>query len=107
MTDGYAANPDRLAAEGARFDDLAGRVGQIHRTLADALSATGECWGTDAVGASFADAHAAPAETTLTALSSLTESLGAVGTRFTATGTAYTGAEDAAVEHLRATAPDA
>jgi len=106
MSDGYAADPDRLTTRGGQFDDLVGRVGRIHRTLTDELSATGECWGSDAVGRSFGSAHAGPADDTLTALSSLTERLGGVGTRFVATGTAYTGAEDGAVERLRAVDPD-
>lgn len=106
MNDGFAADPDTLAAQGGRFDDLVGRVGRIHRTLADSLSATGECWGSDAVGRSFGAAHTGPADGTLTQLSSLTERLGGVGARFVDTGTAYTGAEDGAVEHLRAAGPD-
>lgn len=107
MNDGFAADPSRLATEGGLFDDLVGRVGLIHRTLADSLASSGECWGGDAVGRSFGAAHAAPAEGTLTRLSSLTERLGGVGSRFVDTGTAYDGAESSAVEHLRAVDPDA
>lgn len=106
MNDGFTADPDRLVTEGGRFDELVGRVGEIHRTLTDALSANGECWGSDAVGQSFGAAHVAPAEGTLTRLSSLTEQLGGVGTRFVDTGTAYAGSDEGAVEHLRATEPD-
>lgn len=108
MNDGFTADPDRLVTQGGKFDELVGRVGEIHRTLTDSLASAGECWGTDAVGRSFGAAHAAPADGTLTRLSGLTEQLGGVGTRFAGTGTAYTGSDEGAVEHLRgATDPDA
>lgn len=106
MNDGFTADPERLASQGGQFDDLVGRVGRVHRTLAEALSASGECWGGDAVGRSFGAAHTGPADGTLTRLSSLTEQLGGVGTRFVDTATAYTAAEDGAVERLRAADPD-
>ncbi|GAB3468323.1 hypothetical protein [Actinophytocola sediminis] len=105
-TAGFAADPDRLAAQGGQFDDLVGRVGRIHRTLADALSESGECWGADAVGRSFGAVHATPADGTLSQLSALTERLGGVGTRFVDTGAAYTAADDGAIERLRAAGQD-
>lgn len=106
MSDGFTADPERLVSQGGQFDDLVGRVGRIHRTLSESLSATGQCWGGDAVGRSFGSAHAAPAEGTMTQLSSLTERLGGVGTRFADTGTAYAASDTGAVEHLRAAEPD-
>ncbi|HEX2130595.1 MAG TPA: hypothetical protein VHH15_03480 [Actinophytocola sp.] len=104
---GFTADPDRLASQAGQFDDLAGRVEAIHRTLADSLTAAGECWGADAVGQSFGAAHVTPADTTLTQLSSLTSRLGGVGTRFAGTAATYTGTDEGAVERLRAADPDA
>jgi hypothetical protein len=106
MNDGFTADPERLVTQGGQFDDLAGRAGRIHQTLAESLATTGECWGSDAVGRSFGSAHATPADGTLTQLSSLTERLGGVGTRFTDTGTAYAASDTGAVEHLRTAEPD-
>ncbi|MCT2586200.1 hypothetical protein [Actinophytocola gossypii] len=110
MTDvpaGFEADPERLATQAGQFDDLAGRAETIHRTLAEALSTTGECWGTDAVGQSFRTAHAGPADGTLARLSSLTSDLGGVGARFAGTAATYTATDDGAVERLRAVDPDA
>jgi hypothetical protein len=104
---GFEADPERLATDAGQFDDLAGRVESIHRTLAESLSATGECWGADAVGHSFRAAHADPADGTLARLSSLTSDLGGVGARFAGTATTYTATDDGAVERLRAVDPDA
>jgi len=106
MNDGFAADPDRLATQAGQFDDLAGRVEAIHRTLADSLAATGQCWGGDAVGQSFDAAHTAPADGTLTQLAGLTGQLGGVGTRFADTATTYTGTDEGAVERLRVADPD-
>lgn len=106
MSDGFTVDPERLAAQAGQLDDLVGRVDRIHRTLADSLSATGRCWGGDAVGQSFEDAHAAPADGTMTNLSSLTERLGGVGSRLVDTATTYTGTDEGAVERLRAADPD-
>lgn len=107
MNDGFTADPERLATQAGQFGDLAGRVEAIHRTLAESLSASGPCWGTDAVGQSFGAAHASPADGTLTRLSGLTDQLGGVGTRFADTATTYTGTDEGAVEHLRGSDPDA
>lgn len=106
-TDGFAADPETLAARAGQFDDLADRVDAIHRTLAENLAAAGPCWGTDAVGRSFDAAHTGPSEGTLAELSALTGRLGGVGTRLTGTATTYTAVDDGAGERLRATGPDA
>ncbi|OLF05958.1 WXG100 family type VII secretion target [Actinophytocola xanthii] len=107
MNDGFEADPTRLRQQAGRFDDLAGRVAEIHRTLGESLDSAGPCWGGDAVGQSFGAAHVAPADSTLTRLGSLTEQLGGVGTRFAATADTYTGTDEAAEVRLLATEPDA
>jgi hypothetical protein len=107
MNDGFEADPARLSTQAGRLDDLVGRVAEIHRTLGESLASTGQCWGADAIGQSFGAAHAAPADATLTRLSSLSEQLGGVGTRFAATADTYTATDEAAEVRLLATEPDA
>lgn len=107
MNDGFEADPARLTTQAGRFEDLVGRVAAIQRTLGESLASTGRCWGGDAVGQSFGAAHTAPADATLTRLTSLTEQLGGVGARFAATADTYTGTDEAAEVRLLATEPDA
>jgi hypothetical protein len=64
------------------------------------LSAAGPCWGTDAVGQSFAAAHADQADATLGRLTGLPERLGSVGTRFAETAAGYSSADDDSVDRL-------
>jgi hypothetical protein len=107
MSDGYEVDPARLAEQGAQLDPLAGRIASIHQTLSAALAESGACWGTDAVGQSFAGAHAGPADSTLTQLGGLPDKLGSVGTRFTATAARYEGDDEHGATRLRAAGPDA
>jgi hypothetical protein len=107
MSDGYEVDPARLAQQGAQLDPLAGRVTAIHETLSAALSESGACWGSDAVGQSFAGAHSGPADSTLTQLGALPEQLGSVGTRFSATAATYEGDDQHGAARLRAAGPDA
>ncbi len=101
--DGYEVDPTRLAGQAGQLDPLVSRVSTIHGTLTEALAEAGPCWGTDAVGRSFAAVHADPADATLTRLGSLPRRLGSVGTRFTDTATTYEGDDQHAVDRLRAT----
>jgi hypothetical protein len=97
--DGFEVDADRLATQAGQFAPLVDRLGAIHRGLADALTADGTCWGTDAVGQSFASVHTGPADDTATRLSVLSERLGSVGTRLGDTAAAYgTGDESAAAQ---------
>jgi hypothetical protein len=107
MNDGFRADTDRLASQAGQFGDLASRAEEIHRTLSESLTSTGQCWGTDAVGQSFGAAHAGPADGTMTSLSSLSGQLGGVGTRFADTATGYTGTDQGVEDRLRAVDPDA
>lgn len=106
MTDGYTADAERLASEAGQFEGLAGRVAAIHRTLSEALAQDGACWGADAVGESFGAVHVGPADATMSRLGSLSEQLGGVGTRFSATAARYTSDDEGGVERLRAAGPD-
>jgi len=99
-SDGFDVDVDGLTARAGQFDGLVDRLGTIERDLTDALSAAGPCWGTDAVGQSFAAAHADPADATLGRLSGLTEQLGSVGTRFADTAAGYSSADDDSVDRL-------
>ncbi|MFC7617618.1 WXG100 family type VII secretion target [Actinokineospora soli] len=92
---GFEVDPTALAARAGEFTDLAARAGAIHRDLADRLAALGPCWGSDAVGASFAAAHAAGSDATLGDLDALAGRLDEVGTRFTATARGYADTESA------------
>jgi uncharacterized protein YukE len=107
MSDGYEVDTAALAAQAGQLDPLASRVASIHSTLSESLSEAGPCWGTDAVGQSFAAAHAGPADTTLTTLGGLPGRLGSVGTRFTATAATYEGDDQHGAARVRAAGPDA
>ncbi len=99
--DGFDVDAQRLAGQAGQFEPLSTRVAGIHRSLTDALTADGACWGTDAVGQSFSFVHAQPADDVVARLSSLAERLGSVGTRFADTATTYGAGEDAALDHLK------
>lgn len=102
MSDGFEVDAERLADRATQFEPLVDRLGKIHQNLSDAL-AGGPCWGTDAVGQSFAAVHADPADDAMTRLSGLSDRLASVRTRFTDTATTYQSGEQTAVEHLNAT----
>ena len=101
--DGFEVDAERLADRATQFEPLVGRLGKIHGDLRDALSTHGACWGTDAVGQSFAAIHAAPSDDAVARLSGLPERLTSVHTRLTETATTYRSGDQAAVENLKAT----
>jgi len=101
MHDGYDVDAERLAGEARQFEPLSTRVAAIHRTLNDALT-DGACWGTDAVGQSFASVHAGPADDVAARLAALSGRLGSVGTRLSDTAVTYGAGEQGAVDHLKA-----
>jgi hypothetical protein len=105
MSDGYTADVDRLAGQAGQLDPLVNQVSTIHRTLSEALTEAGSCWGADAVGESFGSAHTGPSDSTLTQLGALPDQLGSVGTRFTDTASTYAGDDQHGVERLRAAGP--
>jgi hypothetical protein len=100
--DGFNVDAERLAARAAQFEPLVGRLDTIHRTLSDALSTDGACWGTDAVGQSFGAAHATPADDAMARLAGLSGRVTSVSTRLTETAGTYQAVDQSAVEHLNA-----
>jgi hypothetical protein len=58
VTGGLEADVDRLAARAGDFDTLVERAGKISADLDSALEGAEAAWGDDAVGTSFAAAHA-------------------------------------------------
>lgn len=106
-SDGFDVDVGGLTGRAGQFDGLVDRLGTIERDLTDALASIPQsCWGTDAVGQSFAAAHADPADATLGRLAGLSEQLGSVGTRFADTAAGYSSADDAGAEHVTAVDPD-
>lgn len=103
MHDGYDVDAERLAGQASQFEPLTTRVAEIHRGLTEVLSADGVCWGTDAVGRSFASVHAQPSDDVLARLSALSGRLGSVGTRLSDTAVTYGAGEQDALDHLNAT----
>jgi hypothetical protein len=91
---GFEADPAKLARHAAEFPDYADRVGAIHGELSDALTAAGDCWGSDAAGQNFADGHVAPTGSTLDDLGALPGKLTDVGDRFTTTARGYQQADE-------------
>jgi hypothetical protein len=100
--DGFDVDADRLAARAREFEPLVGRLGEIHRGLTDALSTDGACWGEDAVGQSFASAHAPSADDAVARLSALSDRLGSVGTRLADSAAAYRTVDQAALDNVKA-----
>lgn len=100
--DGYEVDAERLASRAAQFDPLVTRLGDIHRTLTDALSTDGDCWGADAVGQSFGAAHQPSADDAVARLSTLSDRLTSVSTRLAETAGTYRSGDQSAVAHLRA-----
>jgi hypothetical protein len=100
--DGFEVDVERLASRAAQFEPLVGRLGTIRGNLADALSADGACWGTDAVGQSFAAAHTVPAADAVSRLSTLSDRLTSVGTRLAETAGTYRTGDRSGVDHVSA-----
>ncbi|MGA6163886.1 hypothetical protein [Amycolatopsis magusensis] len=97
---GFQADAERLRAKAAEFEGFAERARLIAADLEWALEATGEAWGTDTPGQSFAASHAAPAAETRALVRGLSARLGAWGTKFSVAAGEYTGADAAAAEEL-------
>lgn len=93
MTGGFTADADRLAHRSADFAALADRARRIADDLRAALEAAEAPWGRDAVGTSFAAAHAEPAERSRALVDTLAEGLGSVGARFAAAAVEYRDAD--------------
>lgn len=102
MSDGYAADVDRLARRSADFPDLADRARRVAETVRATLDATGAPWGEDEVGSSFAAAHAGPAAQAWELLSGLGDDLADVGARFSKAAAGYRASEEDVMTGLSA-----
>lgn len=92
MTQGFSADADRIGARSRDFGDHAQRARKVAETL---QSSVGEQpWGDDAVGQSFAAAHAAPAERALQLLGGLGGELDAMGAKFAGAAQTYRAVDD-------------
>ncbi|MGH3520649.1 MAG: hypothetical protein ACRDQ7_25410 [Haloechinothrix sp.] len=106
MTEGFFADADRLAARSGDFDGFAERAGKAADALRSALASGGPAWGTDAVGASFAAAHADPAAHALDLIAGLRPGLGEMGTKFADAATEYRAADESAIIGITAAGRD-
>jgi hypothetical protein len=88
---GFEADVERLTARAKDFDGFVARAGQISADLDQALG--GAPWGDDAVGQSFAAAHAGPATETADRLRGLAAGLGGVGGSFAEAARRYASGE--------------
>ncbi|WP_199433996.1 hypothetical protein [Qaidamihabitans albus] len=96
MSGGFGVDADRLGARAAEFTGLAERAGRVSAELRRALAETGTPWGGDAVGRSFAAAHAEPAAELLARLDALAGELHDVGGRFADAAGAYRAGDERA-----------
>ncbi|MGH3432681.1 MAG: hypothetical protein ACRDQB_07580 [Thermocrispum sp.] len=108
MSEGYTADADRIGARARDFGEHAERARQVAQNLRSALEsgASGAPWGGDAVGQSFAGAHAGPADRTLQQLSGLSGEFDAIGTDFTGAAETYRSTDSAAAEDAAAARRD-
>ncbi|MFE9745081.1 WXG100 family type VII secretion target [Saccharothrix saharensis] len=86
---GFRTDLARLAEGAADFTAFAERAGKIAGELGGVLDSIGECWGTDAIGQSFAASHVQPSGAALSGLSGLSAGFGGVGERFAETARTY------------------
>lgn len=86
---GFSVDAGSLARHAERFDGLAEEVGRIQGELRDALGEAGDCWGSDAVGQSFAAGHVEPSETTMSELGALPDLLSDVRGKLAGTAAGY------------------
>lgn len=99
---GFSADAGSLARHAERFDGLAEEVGRIQGELRDALGEAGDCWGSDAVGQSFAAGHVEPSEATMSELDGLPALLSDVRGRLTETAAGYRETDEGAAADLGA-----
>lgn len=72
---GYTTNYQALRATAPQYDDVARQVGEIYRTLVDALEAQGACWGADGQGRAFGQKYVTAALPALQQMSDTHEGL--------------------------------
>lgn len=102
---GFAVETGALARHAEEFGPLAERASRIAAELRQVLDEEGHPWGGDAVGQSFAAAHAAPAAEAGERLDGLATELADIGARFADAAAAYRSADEAAAAAARTTGP--
>jgi hypothetical protein len=98
---GFEADLARLNEGAGEFTGFAERAGKIVTELSGVLDAVGLCWGSDAIGQSFAGGHVAKADESLDKLDGLSARFGGVGERFAATARTYGQVDGGAAGSLR------
>jgi hypothetical protein len=98
---GFQADLGRITEGASEFGGFAEEAGKIVSGLSGLLDSIGACWGTDAVGQSFAAGHVASATDSLSRVGGLTELFGGVGERFKATAQSYTDVDEGNAGALR------
>jgi hypothetical protein len=86
---GFEVDPAKLTEGAGEFTEFAERATKIATDLSGLLDGFGACWGSDAVGQSFASGHVAAADESFGKLGGLQTTLGGVGERFAATAQTY------------------
>lgn len=80
-TGGFSTDVDRVLDRASQLDGLSDTAQSIFTELSDALAATGQCWGADQVGQSFASGYTDAAEATFKLVKALPGQLTDVGGR--------------------------
>ncbi|TQM67211.1 type VII secretion system (Wss) protein ESAT-6 [Actinomadura hallensis] len=96
MTYNYLeVDTEELKRAGVGFQTGAGQLEAIFNRLSSALSAEGECWGSDETGKTFAAGYKEPATTTLDSFPKLKEGLEGIKKGVDQMAKTYKAAEDA------------
>jgi uncharacterized protein YukE len=82
---GFRSDTGQLAQRAEEFDELAGQAERLTRALRQSAESAGQCWGTDAIGQSFAATHQQRAQQTLDELGELPGRLRDMGAKFAET----------------------
>lgn len=98
---GFEADLARLTEGAGEFTGFAERAGGILSDLSGVLDPLGACWGSDAIGQSFASGHVVKADEALAGVTGLSARFGGVGERFAATAQTYGRVDGGAAGSLR------
>ena len=98
---GFDAELTKLAEGATEFTGHSSSAGKIVADLSGVLDSVGLCWGSDAIGQSFARGHVAKADDALGKLDGLPARFDGVGDRFAATARTYGQVDGGAAGSLR------
>jgi hypothetical protein len=98
---GFDAELAKLTEGAEEFTGHSTRAGEIVADLSGVLDSVGLCWGSDAIGQSFARGHVAKADASLDELDGLPARFDGVGDRFAATAKTYGQVDGGAAGSLR------